>query len=311
MLEESSDKIMLEESFCDEALLEESRESDELLEESASKELQDETLSSETLLEKENEKECEIREKPMPKKLIPDELNSLIQEYLTDGFLSNKERQVILKKAVGMGLDKDEIDLYIDAQIQKLDLDVDFVARRMNSKPCPYCGTPVPQLTDKCPECGQFVTSEASGELKMILDNLDEALVELKSGTDLQRLQLSKAIVEQNARKANVYYGNNPKVKKLLADIEIELVEAEKRIKSIKRAETTKAFLSNPWSYAGLFITLTFLFIAFCGLMIKLNMDEYNQDKSILWFAAAFLGGIACVWGTVAFIKNVCLKNTK
>ena len=54
-------------------------------------------------------------------KLIPEELDALIQEYLTDGVLTEKERKVILKKAVGMGLDSDEIDLYLDAQIQKLD----------------------------------------------------------------------------------------------------------------------------------------------------------------------------------------------
>ena len=57
----------------------------------------------------------------MAKKLIPEELNALIQEYLTDGVLTDKERQVILRKAESMGLDRDEIDLYLDAQVQKID----------------------------------------------------------------------------------------------------------------------------------------------------------------------------------------------
>ena len=46
----------------------------------------------------------------MAKNLIPEELDALIQEYLTDGVLTDKERAVILKKAEGMGLDRDEID---------------------------------------------------------------------------------------------------------------------------------------------------------------------------------------------------------
>ena len=35
----------------------------------------------------------------MAKNLIPEELDALIKEYLTDGVLTDKERQVILKKA--------------------------------------------------------------------------------------------------------------------------------------------------------------------------------------------------------------------
>ena len=53
--------------------------------------------------------------------LIPEELNALIQEYLTDGILTDKERAVILKKAEGMGLDRDETDVYIDAEVQKIE----------------------------------------------------------------------------------------------------------------------------------------------------------------------------------------------
>lgn len=57
----------------------------------------------------------------MAKKLIPEEIEALIQQYLTDGVLTDKERQVILRKAEGMGLDRDEIDLYLDAEVQKIE----------------------------------------------------------------------------------------------------------------------------------------------------------------------------------------------
>ena len=45
----------------------------------------------------------------MANNLIPKELDQLIQEFLTDGILTDKERAVILKKAEGMGLDRDAI----------------------------------------------------------------------------------------------------------------------------------------------------------------------------------------------------------
>ena len=212
----------------------------------------------------------------MAKNLIPEELDALIQEYLTDGVLTDKERAVILKKAEGMGLDHDEIDLYLDAQIQKIDQASDTAMRRMKSKACPYCGAPIPQLTDKCPACGQFITPQASEELQEILEKLEESLVELKTAKDVME---NKAIVERYARKARMYYGNNPKIQKLLEEVEIEMVEAEKKIKSLKRSETTKAILSNPWTYAGLFIFFTILLALFIYYKVTTVASEHEKSE--------------------------------
>ena len=170
----------------------------------------------------------------MAKQLIPEELDQLIQEYLTDGVLTDKERQVILRKAEGMGLDRDEIDLYLDAQVQKIDQATDAAARRQKGKQCPYCGGSVPQLTDKCPHCGENITPEASKELQEIIDNLEKALVYLKSGYDVA---YSKATVERYIRKAKLYYGNNPKIQKMLEEVESESVKAEKTVKSNARKD--------------------------------------------------------------------------
>ena len=66
----------------------------------------------------------------MANNLIPEELNALIQQYLTDGVLTEKERAVVLKKAEGMGLDRDEIDLYLDAEVKKIDQQTDAVRKQ-------------------------------------------------------------------------------------------------------------------------------------------------------------------------------------
>lgn len=185
----------------------------------------------------------------MANNLIPEELNALIQQYLTDGVLTDKERQVILNKAEKMGLDRDEIDLYLDAEVQKIDQKTDAAVRRQKGKTCPYCGAPIPQLADKCPECGQFITPEASDELKEIIDNLEEALVQFKSGKDLAK---SKATVERYARKAKLYFSNNPKIKPLLAEVEEEMAVAEKKAKSLARNKTLMSVLSNKWVLASI-----------------------------------------------------------
>ena len=215
----------------------------------------------------------------MANKLIPEELQALIQQYLTDGVLTDKERTVILKKAEGMGLDRDEIDLYLDAEVQKLDQAADAVVRQRKSKACPYCGAPVPQLTDKCPECGQFITPEASEELQDILEHLEEALVDFKSGENLDR---SKASVERYSRKAKMYFSNNPKIKPLLEEVQIEMEIAEKHAKSQSRKGIFVSILKNKWVWAVLPIIIG-------AVTLAIGKEETGYS----------MGGIALILGGV------------
>lgn len=180
----------------------------------------------------------------MAKLNYPEELTNLVEEFLTDGIISTKERQVLLNKAKKMGIDIDEFDLYIDAQQQKEDQKVENATNRRRGKTCPFCGAPVPQLTDKCPECGQFITAEASKELQEIFDHLENALEEFKSldstswsDDEQEKIRRNKAKVEKYVRKARMYYGNNPKIKILLEEIKEELFAAEAKHKKAKKDE--------------------------------------------------------------------------
>ena len=211
----------------------------------------------------------------MAKQLIPEELNELIQEYLTDGVLTDKERQVILRKAEGMGLDRDEIDLYLDAQVQKIDQATDVAVRRQKGKTCPYCGAPIPQLADKCPECGQYITPEASDDLKEIIDNLEDALVDFKSGKDFAK---SKANVERYVRKAEMYFSNNPKIKPLLAKVEEEMALAEKKAQAMARNESIKTILSSRWTWFGIEVFVFFLIFLYSVNFLRTNENFYYDS---------------------------------
>lgn len=229
----------------------------------------------------------------MAKNLIPEELEALIKEYLTDGVLTDKERQVILKKAVAMGLDRDEIDLYLDAQVQKIDQATDTAVRRQKGKQCPHCGVYVSQMTDKCPGCGQYITPEATKELEEILDKLEEALVSMKSWKDFDK---NKAIVERYERKARMYYSNHPKVKALLAEVEGEKLKAESQLKSKERKETitsiVKNIIENKRVWSALAIVIGIIILAF-------NFDVFIDSEPVigdLFFFVGFffvLGGVA------------------
>lgn len=205
----------------------------------------------------------------MANNLIPEELNALIQQYLTDGVLTDKERQVILNKAEKMGLDRDEIDLYLDAEVQKIDQQTDAAVRKQKGKTCPFCGGSVPQLTDKCPHCGENITPEASSELQEIFDNLEEALVDFKSGKDIAK---SKATVERFMRKAKMYYGNNPKIQKLLAEVEMESAKAEKVAKANARKNTFVKILTYNWK-----ITAAVILAVLIGIFMLFH--ESDEDK--------------------------------
>ena len=209
----------------------------------------------------------------MANNLIPEELNALIQQYLTDGVLTDKERQVILNKAEKMGLDRDEIDLYLDAEVQKIDQQSDAAVRKQKGKTCPFCGGSVPQLTDKCPHCGENITPEASSELQEIFDNLEEALVDFKSGKDIAK---SKATVERFMRKAKMYYGNNPKIQKLLEEVEMESVKAEKAAKANSRKNFIVKILTN-WK-----ITAAVVLAVLIGISMQFYKSDEDKIESLL-----------------------------
>ena len=162
------------------------------------------------------------------KRIVPKELDDLIQEYLTDGIISAKERQVLLNKAQALGLNVDEVDLYIDAQQQKADQAVASAVNKRRGKTCPFCGSSIPELTDKCPNCGGNITPEVSKELEKIFECLESALANFKSGENMEK---SKAKIGRYVRKARMYYGNNPKIQRLLEEVETESEAAEKDAK--------------------------------------------------------------------------------
>jgi len=257
-----------------------------------------------------------INNKTMTKKLIPEELDLLIQECLTDGILTPKEREIILRKAEKLGLDRDEIDIYLDAQVQKIDQETEATIRRRKGTSCPFCGAFVQQLTDKCPKCGRDITPEATEELEEILDNLESALIKMKSKRNFDE---NKAIVERYTRKARLYYSNHPKIKILLAEVDVEMANAEKEYKSARRKEvvsdavssvskslsnTIASVLKSKWVWGAMPIVIGIIF-----LWIEAhNDDPYGPNAGVLGAIGMmiFIPG-----GVIGLIIMFFLQNKK
>lgn len=213
------------------------------------------------------------------KSCIPPELDDLIKEYLTDGIISAKERLVLLNKAQNMGLDVNEVDLYIDAQQQKADQAVAAAMNKRRGKTCPYCGSSIPELTDKCPNCGANITPEASNELQDIFEHLESALVDFKSGEDVEK---NKAEVERYVRKARMYYGNNPKIKNLLEEVELESEAAEEEArKNARKTFWLNSLSKNKNTIIGICAVFLILGIAYYYLSADYRYYQNEYEEAV------------------------------
>lgn len=202
----------------------------------------------------------------------PKELLDLLEQYLTDEVMTPKEREVLLRKAEAMNVDKDEFDLYIDAEIQKIDQKNDAIKRQSKGKLCPFCETSIPMLADKCPACGGNITPQATKELEEIIEKLEDALVNFKSGKDFNR---SKAEVERYIRKANLYYENNTKIKLLVREVENEIKDATKIAANEKRQKMLISIFTNPWVWVLIELLVTFaLYCYFDAAAQEVNVSD-------------------------------------
>lgn len=129
-----------------------------------------------------------------------EKLEALISAALADGVLTEKEKQVLFKKAEAMGIDLDEFEMVLDSRLvelkkkearenQQYRLEMEKAKSAQLSAPksekfgdvrkCPECGAMVQSLMTKCPECGhEFVNVEANNTTKKLMQKIDEIQAE-------------------------------------------------------------------------------------------------------------------------------------
>lgn len=135
--------------------------------------------------------------------LYDSRLEKLIDAALADGVLTEKEKQVLFKKAQSMGIDLDEFEMVLDARLVKLkkqeakenkqyELEMAKAKQAPKSAPssnkygdvrkCPSCGAIVEAYTAVCPQCGYaFSNVEAVGSWGRLAKELDKIAAEPSS----------------------------------------------------------------------------------------------------------------------------------
>ena len=104
------------------------------------------------------------------------EIEQLIELTLIDGQLSEKERAVIINKAMSLGIDQDEIEVIIDGKLQQIQA-ANFKSNKEkigNIKTCPACGSPIKSMTGYCEHCEhEFTNVEANKSITQLLNKIN------------------------------------------------------------------------------------------------------------------------------------------
>lgn len=145
-----------------------------------------------------------------------DEFNDLLNICLTDGVITDKEQEALYRKAASLGIDLEEAKFLINAAQQKFDKRIYELASRQRVASCPFCGNPIPKKTETCPHCQKSITHEAKVQLKELFVELEGVHDLIQTGRYTSR---AKRKSEKYICKAQLYYGDNPKMQKLLNEI--------------------------------------------------------------------------------------------
>ena len=88
------------------------------------------------------------------------ELEYLINMAISDGKVTDKERQVIYSKAIKLGISQDEIELILDSKLYEKqkelskESNLSYAEKFGKVKKCPSCGDVINPLDVKCKSCG-------------------------------------------------------------------------------------------------------------------------------------------------------------
>lgn len=104
------------------------------------------------------------------------DLTELIDAVLADGIVTTKERAVLHRKAAALGIDADEVDIFVDARMH--------TARPEAAGSCVVCGASGSMLDRVCTHCGHRIgepSAETGPDIHASLRRIEEHLAELKS----------------------------------------------------------------------------------------------------------------------------------
>jgi len=113
-----------------------------------------------------------------------DQIENLINLALADGELTEKEKQILFRKAEAAGIDLDEFEMVLDAKLFEKQQTLKAAAPSVvvtksdkfgDVKKCPACGAIVISFSAKCSDCGhEFSNIETNVSIEKLFKLLTE-----------------------------------------------------------------------------------------------------------------------------------------
>lgn len=151
-----------------------------------------------------------------------EELEMLIDAALADGILTDKEKQILFRKAQSLGIDLDEFSMVLEGRLVK----IQEAKRKEGMQPapksnkfgemkrCPSCGAPVAQFQAKCPECGYEFRDLRSNTtvlgLQKALDDIDNDYGQPATGKDMLLNAMTSGAIDRATKKKIEVIKNYP-----------------------------------------------------------------------------------------------------
>jgi len=209
------------------------------------------------------------------------DLENLVNNLLSKGELTERSRELLMKKAEQLGVDTIDFELELEGLIAAAKAKTTSTSPSAKSnkegdiKKCPACGAHVHSFVSKCGDCGhEFRNIEAVSSIKALH-------LELQKGEEDERnkprswaekmdgeLAVAKAVA--NRQKSIIASFPVPNAKEdLLEFLSIANSEASKKLGFFIASVHPEAVLKNAWK-------------AKCEQLIIKSRLTFNDDKKIL-----------------------------
>lgn len=231
-----------------------------------------------------------------------EKIEALIKAALADGVLTEKEKQVLFRRAQEQGIDLDEFEMVLDARLVKFKKAEEEKAKSSapksnklgDVKKCPSCGAIVQSYQGVCGECGyafenigaNAVVSELSSLLRKANDPqkmtgiIDTYPVPMDKGALIafitwlrpQSFDFSNPLVESYLKKYDECISKVRLAFSTDKDFLPLIEQYEKDKKDIKRKKLlsiTKKLLKNKWFWTG---------VAILTLLCIIILPEVNEE---------------------------------
>lgn len=213
-----------------------------------------------------------------------EKIEGLIKAALADGVLTEKEKQILFKRAEAEGIDLDEFEMVLDARLVELEKEEKEKAQKSAPKSdkfgdvrkCPACGAIVSAGMASCKECGYAFTGiDSASSLQQLYKELKEAdLRDYKPGVGLTSLVYGEIeVMKKKAAAKATIIRNFP-----IPNAKSDLIELLSGIQSQANPKGRKDYISSTATVFAEDLGLAYWFLYV--KCINLAKTSFSKDSA-------------------------------